>query len=146
MSLVTEKPGLRRNFLKQGYLIQENFVSPEQSTHFLDLVAQFQQNQSLDFIHRAVRGRPLHYKVINGQQIESDLPEIDLFYRQLTNFVRSISSDDTVPLKEKLVGVNINVTPAGGTYRWHYDRNAVTVLLYLNEVDGGEIEFYPFFR
>ncbi|EFH83080.1 hypothetical protein Krac_3997 [Ktedonobacter racemifer DSM 44963] len=39
MSIVAEKPKLHTNFLKQGYLIQENFVSPEQCTHFLDLVA-----------------------------------------------------------------------------------------------------------
>lgn len=146
MSIVAEKPKLHTNFLKQGYLIQENFVSPEQCTHFLDLVAQLQQNQDLELIHRAVRGHPLHYKVINGQQIESGIPEIDQFYRQLTDFVRRISSDDMTPLKDKLVGVNINVTPAGGTYRWHYDRNAVTVLVYLNEVSGGEIEVYPLFR
>lgn len=146
MSTATEKLALRTRFLKQGYLLQENFISPEQSTHFLAMIAQFQQNQELELIHRAVRGRSLHYKVINGHQIESGIPEIDQFYQQLTDFVRSISSDDMVPLKEKLVGININVTPAGGTYRWHYDRNAVTVLLYLNEVSGGEIEFYPFFR
>jgi hypothetical protein len=42
--------------------------------------------------------------------------------------------------------VNVNITPSAGTYRWHYDRNAVTVLLYLNEVAGGEIEFYPQYR
>lgn len=146
MSTVTEKPELRAHFLKQGYLILENSVSPEQCAHFLDLVAQFQQNQDLELIHRTVRGRPLHYKVINGQQIERDIPEIDQFYRQLTDFVRNISSDGMVPLKDKLVGVNVNVTPAGGTYRWHYDRNAVTVLVYLNEVNGGEIEVYPLFR
>jgi hypothetical protein len=27
-------------------------------------------------------------------------------------------------------------------YRWHYDRNAVTGILYLNEVSGGETEMY----
>lgn len=146
MSTVAEELQLRTHFLTRGYLILEDFVPPEQCTHFLELVVQFQQKQNLELIHRAVRGRPLHYKVINGQLIENGIPEIDQFYRQLTDFVRGISSDDMAPLRNKLVGVNVNVTPAGGTYRWHYDRNAVTVLLYLNEVSGGEIEFYPFFR
>jgi hypothetical protein len=146
MSTIREKPEFRTPFLKQGYFVQESFVSPEQCTHFLNLIAQFQRNQDLELIHRAARGRSLHYKVINGQLIENGIPEIDQFYRQLTNFARSISSDDMVPLKDKLVGVNVNITPAGGTYRWHYDRNAVTVLVYLNEVSGGEIEFYPSFR
>jgi hypothetical protein len=44
------------------------------------------------------------------------------------------------------VRVNVNITPAGGSYRWHYDRNAVTAVLYLNEVNGGEIEAYPNYR
>lgn len=30
-----------------------------------------------------------------------------------------------------------------GTYRYHYDRNAVTAILYLNETEGGETECYP---
>jgi hypothetical protein len=146
MSTVPESVAWRTHFLNQGYLLQDQFVSPETCTHLLDLVSQFQNQQDLELIHRAVRGRPLHYKVINGQQIASDIPEIDQLYRNLTTFVRLISSDDMEPLQETLVGVNVNVTPAGGTYRWHYDRNAVTLLLYLNEVHGGEIEIYPCFR
>jgi len=49
-------------------------------------------------------------------------------------------------LDDKKAGVNVNITERGGTYQWHYDRNAVTVLLYLNEVTGGELEFYPNYR
>jgi hypothetical protein len=43
-------------------------------------------------------------------------------------------------------GVNVNVIPSGGSYRWHYDRCPVTAMLYLNTVSGGEIEFYPHSR
>jgi hypothetical protein len=41
---------------------------------------------------------------------------------------------------------NVNITPPGGAYRWHYDRNAVTALLYLNRVAGGETDLYPHYR
>jgi hypothetical protein len=41
---------------------------------------------------------------------------------------------------------NINVTPPGGEYRWHYDRNAATAIVYLNEVPGGQTEIFPNFR
>ena len=44
------------------------------------------------------------------------------------------------------MGANVNITPPGGEYRWHYDRNAVTAIVYLNEVPGGETELYPNFR
>jgi hypothetical protein len=141
-----QMPAAQREFLKQGYLVQDYFFTAEQCTHFLDLITQFQQRQSLAVIHRAVLGRPLHYKVIDGIQIEQDLPEIQELYERLNLFVRDISGMEMVPLKNKQVGVNVNITPHGGTYRWHYDRNAVTVLLYLNEVQGGEIEFYPLYR
>jgi hypothetical protein len=39
-----------------------------------------------------------------------------------------------------------NITPPGGEYRWHYDRNAATAILYLNEVPGGETEMFPNYR
>ncbi len=38
---------------------------------------------------------------------------------------------------------NVNITPPGGQYLWHYDRNLVTAVIYLNEVGGGETELYP---
>lgn len=49
-------------------------------------------------------------------------------------------------MKDPVAGRNINITPPGGEYRWHYDRNAVTAILYLNEVPGGETEIFPNFR
>lgn len=146
MSEFEQMSATQREFLRQGYLVQDHFLTPEQCTRFLDLITQFQQRQSLTVIHRAVLGRPLHYKVINGIQIEQDLPEIQALYERLSLFVRDISGEEVVPLENKQVGVNVNITPRGGTYRWHYDRNAITVLLYLNEVQGGEIEFYPLYR
>ena len=50
------------------------------------------------------------------------------------------------PMAKSAVAVNVNVTPAGGAYRWHYDRNAVTLILYLNAVIGGAIELCPGYR
>lgn len=137
---------MRREFLKKGFLILDHFLTPEQCVHFLDQIASFRQNHSLALIHRADGERPLHYKVINGENIEQCLPEIQALYQQLGEMTTAISGAEMVPLNNKKVGVNINITPKGGTYRWHYDRNAVTVLLYLNKVRGGEIEFYPRYR
>ncbi|MCL2927255.1 MAG: hypothetical protein O4861_22595 [Trichodesmium sp. St16_bin4-tuft] len=44
------------------------------------------------------------------------------------------------------VGCNTNIIEKKGKYPWHYDRNVITALLYLNKVDGGEIAFYPNYR
>jgi 2OG-Fe(II) oxygenase superfamily len=137
---------MHKEFLKREYITQDHFLTSEQCAYFLDQIAQFQQQHSLAVIHRAHGERPLHYKVINGEQIEQYLPEIEALYKQLGELSTAISGAEMVPLSNKRVGVNVNITPGAGTYRWHYDRNAVTVLLYLNEVTGGEIELYPQYR
>ena len=41
-----------------------------------------------------------------------------------------MSSLDLAPLRNRAASVNVNVTQPGGEYRWHYDRNAVTAILY----------------
>src|SRR5579859_2885178 len=123
----------RMQFLKKGYVTQDYFLTPEQCAQFLELVARYQQLHDLALIHREETDRPLHYKVINGEQIEQGLPEIQALYQQIEELATAISGTQMAPLSNKKVGANINITPAGGTYRWHYDRNAVTILLYLNE-------------
>ena len=50
------------------------------------------------------------------------------------------------PIEDAVAARNINVTPPGGEYRWHYDRNAVTAIIYLNEVPGGETEIFANYR
>lgn len=137
---------MRREFLKKGYVTQDHFLTSEQCAHFLDQIAHFRQQHDLAVIYRADGERPLHYKVITGEEIEHYLPEIEAIYQQLSELTTAMSGAKMVPLSNKRVGANINITPEGGTYRWHYDRNAVTVLLYLNEVTGGEIELYPRYR
>ena len=52
----------------------------------------------------------------------------------------------TFPLQYIQVGCNINITEKGGICPWHYDRNAITALLYLSKVDGRKIDFYPNYR
>ena len=127
-------------------MLQDQFLTAEQCDHFLDIIAQFKQKNESPEIYRKVRGRSLRYSVIDGEKIEQHLPEIAHLYQKVNEFVRDVSNKELVPLDNKKVGINVNITPRGGEYRWHYDRNAVTVLLYLNEVRGGELELYPCYR
>jgi hypothetical protein len=64
----------------------------------------------------------------------------------MNDLVNRITGLALVPLENERVGCNVNIMGAGNTYRWHYDRNAVTAILYLNEVDGGETECYGNYR
>ncbi|NEN87483.1 MAG: hypothetical protein F6K48_00455 [Okeania sp. SIO3H1] len=64
----------------------------------------------------------------------------------MNQVINNVTDRQFFPLNDIQVGCNINITEKGGTYHWHYDRNPITALLYLNKVDGGEIEFYPNYR
>src|SRR3954453_10253636 len=108
----------KTNFLKRGYLIENNFLTQAQCSKLLSDIKDFQNNEELSIIHRESSDRPLHYKVINGSQIKNNLPEIESLYRDTINeYVCDISNLSLVPLKNELVGANVNVTPNGGTYR-----------------------------
>ncbi|OZH52300.1 hypothetical protein AFK68_25300, partial [Hydrocoleum sp. CS-953] len=89
---------------------------------------------------------PLNRSVIDGKIIQSEIPEVQKLYETVNQVINNLTNKQLFPLQDIQVGCNINITEKGGTYQWHYDRNAITALLYLNKVDGGEIEFYPNYR
>jgi hypothetical protein len=138
--------GLRTGLKEQGYAIQDQFLPEQRCQQILATIAQFRQTTSLPEISRQVRGRSLRYSVIDGEKVEQSLPEIVQIYQDVNAVVRELTGENLVSLTDKKVGVNVNITPKDGVYRWHYDRNAVTALLYLNVVTGGELELYPNYR
>ncbi len=133
-------------FRTQGYAVKDGFLTPQQCQELLQLIAEYRQTHTIPEIYRQIRGRSLHYKVIDGEQIEQHLPPIWQLYHQVNELANRLSGQTLAPLSNKKVGVNINIVPIGGEYRWHYDRNALTAILYLNQVEGGDTEFYPNYR
>ena len=131
---------------ESGYFIQENFLSYQECESILKLIHDYRKKNHIPKIYRNIKPIPLNYSVIDGNAINERLPEIKKIYVTVNNLINNLTNQPIFPLKDIQVGCNINITEQGGTYRWHYDRNAVTALLYLNEVDGGEIEFYPHYR
>ncbi|HEY1352933.1 MAG TPA: 2OG-Fe(II) oxygenase [Ktedonobacteraceae bacterium] len=140
------KSTLQANFLKKGYALWDDFLASDQCEQHLEAIRQFKDQHSLQQIHRPMRGRSLHYAVIDGEMVEQHLPMVHQLYQEMNRFLNEISPQTLFPLDEKKAGANVNITPPGGQYRWHYDRNEVTALVYLNKVQGGEIEFYPHYR
>ncbi|MGK7888179.1 MAG: hypothetical protein AB4042_02530, partial [Leptolyngbyaceae cyanobacterium] len=59
---------------KSGYVIIDEFLSPEQCKAFLGSIGQFRKHHSLTEVYRPFRERSLRYWVINGEQIEQYLP------------------------------------------------------------------------
>lgn len=130
----------------QGFGAQADFLSEDECSALLNQIAIYGSTHELPEIYRASGDRPLHYRVIDGECIAADLPDLISLYARINIIVNEAMREELVPLENRRVGLNVNVTPAGGTYRWHYDRNAVTAILYLNAVPGGETEIYPNYR
>ncbi|MGR3179321.1 MAG: 2OG-Fe(II) oxygenase [Candidatus Anammoxibacter sp.] len=133
-------------FRTKGYCIKHDFLTKQECHELLTLIEEYRQVHNVPHIYRKQRGRSLNYKVIDGKKIKENLIRIDLLYSSINSVVNKTTGQEMTKLKNVRVGVNVNITPSGGEYRWHYDRNAITVILYLNEVEGGETECYPNYR
>ena len=134
------------DFTGVGYLVIDNFFTIKQCEETLQLIADYRKNYEVTEVYRPDKERELRYSVINGDEIENYLPAIWQLYEKVNLLVNKINDRDLVPLSNQMPRVNVNIIKPGGEYRWHYDRNAVTALLYLNAVEGGELEMYPNYR
>lgn len=131
--------------LKNLHLVP-GYLSHAACEELLASVREFQKSHALPLIHRQVAGRSLRYFVIDGDAVHESLPDLVRIYGEVEQIVTSNFGAQLAPLRNRAASVNVNVTPPGGEYRWHYDRNAVTAILYLNTVAGGETEMYPGYR
>ena len=129
-----------------GIVRIDQYLSPCECESLLNYIRGFQACHSLPLIHRQVAGRSLHYFVVDGETIHEALPELMTIYRDVERVVREHFGAQLRPLENRAAGINVNIMPPGGEYRWHYDRNAVTAILYLNTITGGETEMYPEYR
>ena len=84
----------------------------------------------------------MRYRVIDGNAVALGLSQLELLYRRTGQLISAWSGNPVTPIEDRVAGININITPPGGEYRWHYDRNSVTALVYLNQVSGGATEVY----
>ena len=133
-------------FAKQGYLIVPSYLQNVDCERLLAAVEEYRKTNDVPVVHRPSGKRPLRYAVIDGMRVREHFPQVSLLAGELNKLANSLSEQPLVPLADERVAININITTKGGAYRWHYDRNAVTAILYLNSVDGGETECYPNFR
>lgn len=129
-----------------GLELINEYLSHAECESLLSAIREFQRTHKLPLIHRKAAGRSLHYFVLDGEVIHYALPGLVEIYHDVEQVVRERFGAELQPLKNRAASVNVNITPPGGEYRWHYDRNAVTAILYLNTVAGGETEMYPEYR
>ncbi|MGC2485118.1 MAG: 2OG-Fe(II) oxygenase [Acidimicrobiales bacterium] len=134
------------DFWKEGLAFEPDFVSAADCEKYVESVLAYDRSVGLPLVERRVRERSLRYKVVDGKIIADALPDIDDLTTRVEDALLRVCGPGLEPIDDSLAARNINVTPPGGEYRWHYDRNAVTAIIYLNEVPGGETEIYPNFR
>lgn len=133
-------------FAAEGFCVKDEFLTAPECEHLLALVEEYRRKHTVQEIFRQSRERSLNYKVIEGLKIKEHFPAVEKLYANVNEIVNQVAGETLKPLKNTQVGVNINITSPGGEYRWHYDRNKVTAILYLNTVEGGETECYPNYR
>jgi hypothetical protein len=138
--------GVTTEFWKEGVAFEPNFLSAEECEKYCQSIKALDRAKGLPLIERRVRERSLRYKVVDGLIIAEALPEIDDLTTRVEEALARICGPGLLPIDDAVAARNINVTPPGGEYRWHYDRNAATAIIYLNEVPGGETEIFPNFR
>jgi 2OG-Fe(II) oxygenase superfamily len=134
------------DFWKKGVALQPNFLSATECAQYCESVLALDRASGLPLIDRRVRERSLRYKVVDGLKILEALPNIEGLTHRVEEALERTCGPGLVPIDDVVAARNINVTPPGGEYRWHYDRNAATAIIYLNEVPGGETEIFPNFR
>ena len=129
-----------------GCLVLEKFVTENECARLIALVNEFRREHDVPIIDRPSGELPLRYSVIDGERIVERLPHVQRVYDSVSRLVQGLWRGVIEPLSDRKVACNINITQPGGSYRYHYDRNAVTAILYLNETKGGETECYPNYR
>ncbi|MBI2709413.1 MAG: 2OG-Fe(II) oxygenase [Actinobacteria bacterium] len=129
-----------------GHLVVPEFVSEQCCESLLTAVERCRSRCPLPLVVRDDPGRPLRYVVIDGAVAARELPELAPLAEQVRSVAAATFDRPLVPFPDPRIAVNVNITPPGGEYRWHYDRNPVTGIVYLNAVAGGAIELCPSYR
>ena len=129
-----------------GCVVIEDFANRSLCAELLARVNDYRSRHALPVIERFNGELPLKYSVIDGDRIAEGFPDVLNVYERVTRLVKKLWDGEIEPLADRKVACNINITQPGGSYRYHYDRNAVTAILYLNATHGGETECYPNYR
>jgi hypothetical protein len=128
-----------------GFAVVEDFVPERVCAALLHDVDDYRRATAVPFIERRSRGRDLRYQVIDGERMAAAFPAIAGLLATIDDAVAAVSTCRLTRMGGQ-AGVNVNITPPGGSYRWHYDRCPVTAMIYLNAVAGGELDLYPGYR
>jgi hypothetical protein len=134
------------DFWQRGVDVVPGFLSSDECEILLSAIGEYRRTHELPVIYRQERDRSLNYIVMEGFRFHEALPDAAALVERIRAQLEAICGQSLVLIDDSRAACNVNITPPEGQYRWHYDRNLVTALVYLNQVQGGETDLYPNYR
>lgn len=131
--------GARETYRRRGYLCLTGALS---ATACREVIESLRGASMIDVRSRDLRGNS-RFLTLNGGDLVSRVQWLRDDYLNLARKVSKVVGEPVVGLDNEKVGLSLNYTPPGGGFVPHFDRNAYTVSLYLNDVDDGELAIWP---
>lgn len=128
----------------EGFLLLENYFSNEVVKKCLDeLICAFQENEST----KSVKADGIVIKTLNGDNLLVSCPSSRILYNDTFNYLKKEFGGNIFELQEKNIGISSNLlSGTSDEFRLHFDRNQVTVVIYLNENQNYPLVLYPNIR
>lgn len=128
---------------RDGYVLVEDYLPREEGETLLAAIRAVPPRVQVD--RRGVFGR-LRFDTFNGAEAEAAVPALTGLYARVNDLVDTLTGARFAPLDDRRIGLSVNITPPGGQFSFHYDRNEITAVLYLSSVEGGQMERLPRYR
>lgn len=132
-----------QKFARSGFLILDGYLESPTCDRLLRAIEDHRDQRKLIDVNM----RESRFRTLNGKDVDDYLPEIkELYDHDILSLLRDLASPlDTI--SDRRIGLSINVTPPGGHFQLHFDRNLLTAVLYVSDAfDGGEMLLFPRIR
>lgn len=133
----------RRNFQRDGYIYVEgalNSGTPD------TLLGDLSHKTYLKVESPAGRLGVTTFYSKNGENLMGASPLVRPLESELVALTNWLSGITYQPLDNRAIGASANVTPAGGGFATHFDRQEISAIAYLNKVEGGQLDLWPNLR
>ena len=127
---------------KNGYFVCEQLSSPELAYNISqELTSTF---NGPDIIK--VNDDGINIKTVNGNQLLTSSPSTEKLYRQVLAFLTK-ELGMIYELEDNKIGISANLLEScHDNFRLHFDRNQLTVVIYITESENFPLVLYPKMR
>jgi hypothetical protein len=139
---------MRREFQQTGYAVMRGALPLNLTERWRQKAEQLKTNALT--IERSDGEFKLVYRVVTGEVIQSQWPELFAFYSDpsIPGWTKDLTGENEIYTSSSLrSAVNLNIMEnTDSVYRWHFDAIPYTLLLYLNDIvpeDGGAMQMVP---